>query len=59
MKITTLITLPEEIYQFFVRKASQCGNCTPKQLIVETLIHYVDSSTPEQKGQQNSSTSKS
>ena len=59
MKITTLITLPEEVYQFFVRQASQSGNCTTKQMIVDALISYANSSMHENADPQNSSTSKS
>lgn len=59
MKVTTLITLPDEVYQFYSKTASQRGDCTTEQVIVDTLICFASPSASRDSNQQISSASKS
>ena len=60
MLVTTLITLPEDVYRFYRNTASHLNNKTVEQLISDTLTAYAHSQSAAQEiSAENSSTSRS
>ena len=52
MKITTMITLPEEVYQYYRNTAALRGNTTTEQIIAETLSRCALPEEDQQPGNQ-------
>ena len=48
MKITTIITLPEEVYQYYIAAANRLSNVTVEQLLAETLIRNTEESKSQE-----------
>lgn len=40
MLVTTLITLPEDVYRFYMNTASHLSNTTTEQIIADMLIEF-------------------
>lgn len=58
MKVTTLISLPDEVYQFYTKTANLLADRTTEQVIADTLIDFANQAS-EHSYPQISSTSKS